>query len=555
MIEDLYFKFRDPLTYSSNNKYKTVLGTYDPTNNYIVLNEMISQNFKFMFMPLTYQFYNSLKSVALIDFGENDVKLINAPDKVLLLSYATFLHETYHSWQSYGTTLGFMNIMGIAAQGALGGILREVTNNDLVKPLYIQENNPQIYHMVNTFFDIEFGSALLFYPNKRMEIFKSPFYVSTGHSCRYLFQEALKLIDSTLKFENDIISYYDEWEHEFQRLNDNKVDLYFNKSPMLKSDFGACEILEGQARFQELQYLYSMDSEFFNWDIFEEFKFLEEPYSTVFNYYIKYLDINFPTTPISKEVNLFLLICDIALTPDVGYPNRICDYKNFVRDINPYCRFINCMNIIKLNMSILNYVEDISFESYIYVSEFITKELNYVNLRDCYKKIISTSNSIEIVSELKLKYQEFSYNSKNSNNILVEYYYMHHLNVIENKYMYPEFFCWTGQFITGKFNKYSDQKIQEIMNNVSPPFISLGMDEKINLYSIHESKKGHNEFASYFFNYQTFNDLIRQLITKPGEFQYNYAWNKYDNDNEFMTYFKEKFKLNTNRAFEDFTFL
>lgn len=556
LLEDLYMKYREPINLSKNNNIVN-LGLYNPAINYIKLNDFVSQYFKFFYAPLTVNHLGRVKNLSFIEYSKEKVfKVENSNHKLLLSTYGTFLHEVFHSWQFYGTSLGFMNIMSIATQGSLLGYLRELDGENLVKPLHQQHRfnePPEITHILNTFFDIEFGIALLFHPQKSEEIFKSPFFESTGHSYRYLYQEVLQLLNYTMKFKNREFSYYEEWENEFRRLEERKENLFFHGSPLLFNEFGAYEIIEGQARFQEIQYLYLMDNDF-NWNMLKKAKMLEEPYNTVFEYFINYLNLQLPPNPVSKEVNLFLLVCEIALNPDIGYPNNIVNYQNFIKDINPYCRFIECLDVIKCNKDVINYVEEISFESFVYVSDFITNALNNNSMRSYYREIIKKSNSIENIDELKRKYYKLDYTNENSTNILVEYYYNNHINIVEKKYIYPEFFCWSGQYMTGKFPRFSEEKITEIMEDNSPPFISLDKDE-IALYSAHQSKSGYQKFASYFFEFQTFNDLARQLIMKPGAFTFNFLWNQFKDEDKYKEYFREKFYMNTNRNFEDFMIL
>lgn len=554
----------EPLKGISNNQFnmfnfhEDFLGAYNPRFNYIVLDEKVSEFYKFIYTPLRKNNIKNLIDTTFIDFSETRTEVIEKTDKDIILSYGTYLHELYHSIQFYGSSLGFISILSNSAQGALMAILRSISDTDLVKPLYMQEqinNIPEVNHIVNTFFDIEFAVGLIFYPDKAEEIFKSPWFESTGHSYRYLYQESLMQLEQTFEYKNKWMSYYKDWKEEFKQLEAKKEPMYFFKSAMLYNIFGLQDIVEGQARFQEIQYIYSMNKEDNDWEKIKKRNLLEPMYTKVFAIFLTYLELDFPDNPLSKVVNCFLLVCDIAINPTVGYPDPIIKYEKFVTDVNPYCRFMECLSIIKKDIKILDEFENISGEVYWKVTDYILGKLNKNTIEHCWNTIVDNSNYILGIQEIQNKYIDLMYDDKNCKNILNEYYYMSHVNLIRKKIEHPEFYCWMGQYIAGESDEFDTKEILELIGENSPMFISLKKNEALELNNIHSHRKGYEKFASYFFDYQTFIDLERQLVTQRGKFRFNYPWNQFNSEEKFKESFNGKFKLNTNRNLDDFILL
>jgi hypothetical protein len=121
----------------------------------------------------------------------------------------------------------------------------------------------------------------------------------------------------------------------------------FETEGVLDVPLGLREIVEGQARVCEIQFR-TFTQRAMTWKEVTQAGWLRSVYGKAFSLYLQWTGLHEPESPRSSHVDLFLLLCDIAINPSVGYAETLLADTKFVADFHPGLRFMRlCKAIAK----------------------------------------------------------------------------------------------------------------------------------------------------------------------------------------------------------------
>lgn len=299
------------------------------------------------------------------------------------------------------------------------------------------------------------------------------------------------------------------------------------------------ELQEGQARLSELQYL-DLSYQPISWAELKNSEKLSGIYGAAMNYYFKHSNLSEPTSVHDPKINLFLLLCDIALNPDEGYPNPISNDGNFVYRTHPGIRFIKLCKILSENQEVLKILENLSLKSYEAVCEIFCRKAGWATPMEVFEQILTLFARIGGLDELNSKEDSGDFGEMD---VPLWFLLSQHRSFLETKSQIPHFFCWSGSFLCFKENNTEAACAQELLSWHLPPFMGT-LDKGINTANLPQMTEDlRTKFINNYFATQVQYDLVRQWISKHGDFVFRYQWKPEINDGE-MESCLNNFKLN-----------
>jgi len=442
-------------------------------------------------------------------------------------AYASYFHEVIHWWQHIGTTLGFLTGLCVPLQAHTNLTeLKELiqTKYGLVKPLRdkVSSGPSDINTVVNNWMDMEFSYALLNYPRwMHSRIRREPFFESHGHGLSILFGSAIEnlahLFDPTYKS----LPCPDIWYDKFKQLKEKRELMFFSDSPTQLPPFGMHAITEAQARFQEIQWRYLAAETKPTWDDFKEEGLLGADYTEAFEAFLTITESDYPKDPLSNIVNMFHLICDVALNSSPGYPNDIVDYSRFIDNVSPGVRFIQAANVVRRNPNLLSLLECPDKESYKLVTNAICGILGWDTPYRVASCVLETAERMPGLKEFQREIANWEYKH---GNMPLRYIYGRHISLMRDKALFPEYFCWPAIH----FSSFGSLELHDaftLFEKHMPPFVvhSIPGTVKSNMPDCSDPKKQNDIVCSYFV-LQVIYDIVRQWIVRRGGFVFNYSW-------------------------------
>lgn len=454
----------------------------------------------------------------------------------------TYFHETMHWWQYIGSTFGFISTLSTAAQtfGSVSRLSRIDRHFPLSKPLTRQvledlspnqERNPNKAvrnTLVNTWMDIEFAYALLHNPTSfAREIRDDKFFDSAGSSYCAFYGEALQLI-STACFPGSNLQP-DDWYERLYYLQQVEAPDFSYQAPLRIPSLGAYELLEGQARFQELQLLYSVVSlrgGNADWRLFRNVGLLGQSYTKAFEHFLRLTSLDWPDSPVSSTVNLFLLLCDIALNPSYGYPIKSDDLERLPESVHPGVRFLRAAEVIRNYPDLASSIKNGNDAEYAETADTICRKAG-----GWLAPSEIASAVLKLVSENPMRdtfFQDYLANAYGETNPALRFLGIRHWSFMEAKSRSPACFCWPGlQCVMNAGDIDVDPRGN--LATFSPPFVRSTSDEGFSLRymfppgTVSDVKRA-DKIINDFFTFQIFVDTVRQLVASSGPFILNYWW-------------------------------
>jgi hypothetical protein len=447
-------------------------------------------------------------------------------------AFATLLHETVHWWQYVGTSSGIIAALTIPLQThVIRQPLLELVQGEIPqKPIHWEVfKNPKrqdplrslVNRIVNNWMDIEFSYALLDDPKHAPTLCNDDFFDSIGHSHSVHLANAWLLLTST--FDQDVSAdRLEAWATEFGKLRERRVRGYYRGSPAVLPPLGALHIREGQARISELQYRALACGE--TWEDFERLGLLRNEYRLAFDTFLKVLGINRPDDPLSNVVDIFCLLCDIALNPSVGYPDDIVDFQSFAFDINPGVRFLTACNVLRAKPNLIESLKYNNKQDYDRICAEICHPIGWKTPIEVAASIVRWFRDMRGTGEILT--EAISGECK-PENLSVRFVCGRHLLLLHDKIERPDFFCWPAHHMTFMLrqDKHEDEIIRSLLVKNHPIFVTRGLNTAVGVHkgTGWTDAVGARLLATYF-RWQLHYDLIRQWVSESGAFNYDYSW-------------------------------
>lgn len=300
-----------------------------------------------------------------------------------LQASSTSLHENIHWWQHIGSNYGFLLSLSYPsfAHEAKVNLDNLVSKKLLFKSIlkydekyydiHKKTDNPDINTILNNYHDLEYAKAFAIDNKNIHEILKDRrFFLSIGHCYHIFWSLSLNAIASTIDREYLFLPNANDWVSNFIQLEKNKVAGFYIDTPMHISSLGIKAIFEGQAIFNQMQYLTVTLNKNLTYKDFENAGMLHGIYLEAFEVFLKITGLNKPANALDPVVGLFLLICDLSINPNNGFPLDIYDYKNFISKNDPGIRFsLLCRAISNDANSYVKKINHYTKEEYILLSK------------------------------------------------------------------------------------------------------------------------------------------------------------------------------------------
>ncbi len=491
---------------------------------------------------------------ALEEYG-NTLDFVEVRSWDAIQAFSTYLHETIHWWQHCGTTAGLMLSF---LQPAHAHMNRKSLDELLerfgpVKPLRVLAENlldsdnqdGALNAVLNNFHDLEFFRKLDLDPSRLVEaVVEDPYFHSVGHSYRMAIGATSWLIAATLDPNYEVLPHPKDWEPAMKVLRDSRKPGFYRGSPVEVPMLGLKQIFEGQARFTQLQYLYCGSDRQLKWNDVRLLGMLEGIYVEAFNSFLELIDQRWPEAIDDPLVLLFLLICDISLSPAEGLLLPMTDPSSLIWSTDPGWRFMLICQIAKRNGDeFLNSIRECSADEYWRVSEILCSSLLSPSPKVLAETIVSWADTHENWIALAAESRTFDFQP---GNYPVRVLLSRFIQFQRDKLVSPHFFCWPGMCMTTDQKVIDPSAALRMFNEHEALFLN-----KPDLDVYPRLVKGISEvklqsLVDNFFAWVSMYELTRQWLLQDGAFSYDFGWltSKFS-DEEVKRWVDHNFKAST----------
>lgn len=477
----------------------------------------------------------SQKNHALIDeILEEGFDKNNVSDDALQ-AYSTYLHETIHWWQHIGSTSGFIlslcfplqthtNINLIKDLCDLGNVKKSIREEARIGELsgktHTDPRQALLNSIVNNTMDFELYKLWLLKPDRSEDIFNDDYFESAGHCFNIVYSNLLPQIAEIIDPDLTIINKHDYWEEEFSKLREERITGYYYGSPIMNRKIGIIELFEGQACFNQMQFLSNLRIKGCSLEDFKAAGMLHGVYGKAFDLYIDLTGFEYPQSVLSSTVSLFLLICDLSINPVEGFPCDIEDFPNFVNHADPGIRFmLLCFAANKIGGSLCNEIKEHSKTEYLKLSYELLDAAGLKQISEGWDVITTWGDNIEGLKELMAEHQEFNFNKEYS---MLRILLSSFVSFTEDKKNNPEFFCWPGYW---KTHSSVGDNVQSLWLRNLSLFSDKEHDDGIFIrYFEGKSSANLRNTLNDFFGSNLICDLSRQWVLNDGPFSFNFNW-------------------------------
>ncbi|MDO9569092.1 MAG: hypothetical protein Q7J58_06895 [Hydrogenophaga sp.] len=500
--------------------------------------------------------------LALEPFGDNlDFKHVRTFEEVQ--AFSTYLHETVHWWQHIGTTAGLMLSF---LQPAHAHLNRRHLDELLgrfgpVKPLTLlaeqllddDKQDGALNAVLNNWHDLEFFRRLALDPVGQVEsVAGHAYFHSVGHSYQMAIGATSWLIGATLDPNYQVLPHPKDWESAMDSLREAKEEGFYRGSPIKVPMLGLKHIFEGQARFTQIQYLYCGSGRELRWQDLRELGMLNGVYVHAFNTFLQLVNKEWPETIEDPLVGLFLLICDLSLSPSEGLFLPMTDPSALIWSTDPGWRFMFLCRIAKSKgKEILGSIIDYSADDYWRVSESLSAVLLSPSPRTLAETIVDWSVGHEAWIELAAEAKTFDFQL---GNYPIRVLLSRFVQFQKDKLDFPHFFCWPGMCMTTDQRIADPAAVLRLFNEHEALFLNKADDLDVFprlLKGVDESKL--QSLVDDFYAWVTMYEFTRQWLVEAGDFDYDFGWlsSKFSKD-DMKNWVDQSFKLSTGILPADF---
>lgn len=437
--------------------------------------------------------------------------------------YSTFIHETLHWWQAIGSISGLIDsLSGFIVTLLLRDEIKYIIDQIGVKKsfiTYLSENYEEdsdlinkINLVVNTYKDACFFQTFIRSGDAIRRLHDDPFFSGRGHSLCVVYHEVSRILE-TYNNEQNLPTPLHISTH-MDRMIENENDEYTNKGGSIYCNkIGLNDILEGQAIFSQMQFVSKALKRGLDLSYFKSVGLYHGIYKKAFECFLTVSEINFSGDTLSKEVGIFLLICDISINPSVGFLDPILCDSNFLYDVDPGVRFIRLCLALKERHDLVDILNNYDKDEYIQLTRELCKEADLPNSYERLHKIKDWIDTSEELKSIMEKGKNFDFSDANMAVRLILYKF---LSFSLGKMEFPDFVCWTGYKLfnneVGDAEKEFWGKNQTLFTkrNDKPgvyPRIIPGIEEDV-----------YNNTFNDFYSFLLVNNITKQIIERNGNF-------------------------------------
>jgi hypothetical protein len=455
-------------------------------------------------------------------------------------AHSTYLHETIHWWQHIGSTYGLM--MSLARPAGLQANykhLRQMVDQvGLQKPIRTFAYNTtepsalgNVAGLANTIInnqaDFDAFLRLTYSKDSRIDVLSDGMFEGVGHAFSITWGNIALVIAATCDPAFEMVQHPRDWEPFFQFLRSDDAagpefasSLFHRTAQIPVYPVGAFEIMEGQARFGQLQYLHFASGGHLDWDAFRAGKLLGAPYVDAFEAFLVMSKLERPETIDHPTVGLFLLICDLALNPGEGFPFPLKFPAAFVPDVDPTARFdLFCRLVAQVCPQAATIIRTYSRREYEEASNMLAEAAAVAPPLAVAREFASWPVRSQPMAQLMDEYRTFAYGPMN---FPIRVLFSHFLAFMQDKAQRPEVFCWPGAAMAG--TRVSPE-IADLFDRHGALFVDKADDDGVFPRLRRDRVEAATEATfNTFYGAVVAYDVVRQWIVEDGPFRYDYAW-------------------------------
>jgi len=503
----------------------------------------------------TMQFVLRLRDDIREALNKNDVT-----DSEKIQATSTAIHENIHWWQHIGSNFGFIYSL---AYPAFSHVTKENLSNLISQNLtfksilkfgkqyydkYQKADIPDLNVVLNNYHDIQYAKEFAF-DNKSLKtiIEDRRFFLHIGHCYHILWSSTVHTIAATIDQQYSFLPKTELWLEKFRKLSEDQVAGFYIDSPMNISPIGIRAIFEGQAMYNQMQYL-SVANRDLIYDDFINAGMLHGIYKEAFELFLYITKIDKPINMLDSTVGLYLLVCDLAINPNNGFPLDIYDYKNFVTNNDPGLRFIYlCSTISRNPEKYQSMIKDYSKEEYLFLSKELSESIGCKCSYESIDIVLNWANENE-VRKLLEEEEELKFSPEN---LPIRLMFSKYFRFQEDKKKYPNVFCWFGYHA----NNVNRNVEFEIVDSIYKKHFALFLDDSDGEIkpTIFEGKKEENIMESFnmFYKFNILYDIVQRWVREEGEFKLDYKWIANKRAKDFIPTIKDEFKQQFNISIDD----
>lgn len=449
-----------------------------------------------------------------------------------LQAYSTYLHETVHWWQHIGSTSGLiysLQFPGMCLQAA--GHLRQVLSDvGPIKPIdkwaaAQRASRPptdptlQAAHVaLNNAWDMTFYKKIAFAPLCATALANNPYFEHVGHSYWMAYGNALALISATADRDMRFLPDGRVWDDGFRQLREEGAPGFAHGVPLTLPPIGLRALMEGQARFAQLQFLCMAANPGHTVSELRAQGQFDGRYGEAFDAFLMKTDQPEPGQFDSPIIALFMLILDLSINPTRGFPNQIETYETFLTDVDPGMRFLRLCEAAADNPAVFTAIRNYSRDEYVVVAGVLTRACGFDDPIAALETVSKWASEPTVAALLEER-RTFAYDP---GNLVVRVLFAYFVAFSQDKKETPEFFCWPGAWKAG--TRVNDRSAGLWMKYLSL-FTDKSKDEGV--YPRHfpgvPEERLTGFITDFFVNVMVY-DLTRQWIFGPGPFFYPFNW-------------------------------
>ena len=478
---------------------------------------------------------------------------------------STSIHENIHWWQHIGSNFGFLFSLAYPAfahtskQNLDNIISQGLTYKSILKfdKEYYQKNGKSdiedINIILNNYHDLEYAKEFAL-DNKNIKKIKEDrrFFLNIGHCYHVLWDSTINIIASTIDPKYHFLPNPNNWIENFELLTEKKIPGFVVDAPSVISYIGIKAIYEGQAMFNQMQYLTVALNKDLTYSNFEDVGMLHGVYIEAFELFLNITGLRKPINLLDPIVGLFLLVCDLSINPNNGFPLEIYDFEKFIIKNDPGIRFTLITAFIAKNIEkYIGKLNSYSKEEYIYLSKELSEGINCSCPYESINIVLEWSKSKEVEQVL---HEEIEMKFSNEN-FPIRLMFSKYYRFQEDKFKYPNVLCWFGYHATSQ-NPNLDFKIVDSLYKKHHALFIDDYDGEIKP-TIFENRTEENIKNTFnkFYEFNILYDLILKWIYEEGEFKFDYKWLANERSASFIPFVKEGFKKQFGISLDDISVL
>lgn len=448
-------------------------------------------------------------------------------------AFSTYLHETIHWWQHSGTSAGLMLSFLQPAHAHLNrSRLQEVlARHGPVKSLLrlaeklldAGQQDEALNFVLNNWHDLEFFRKLVIDPVGLVgSIVSHPYFMNVGHSYRMAIGAASWLISATVDPSFEVLPDPRDWEAEMEALRTREAEGFHLGSPIDIPPLGLREIIEGQARFSQIQYLYGASGGYFSWNDFRARGMLSGIYVRAFQIFLDFAEEEWPATIDDPVVGLFLVICDVALAPSEGLFLPMIDPSALIWSTDPAWRFIFlCRSSKEEGSAFKRSIQTYSAQEYWQVSQRLSDLLLSPSPRQLAEAVSRYADTHPAWNQLMVEDSTFEYLE---GNLPIRVLLGRFTRAQRDRLKAPQFFCWPGMCLTNFRQALDSETVVSLFSEHEALFLDRADRDVYPRLVPGKDEKTLQRLLDDFYRWVSMYEMTRQWLVEDGPFDYDYGW-------------------------------